>query len=345
MMNVGYVYDPVYLKHDTGYHPENAQRLEAIMAHLEETGLLKQLTPIRPRPATTEELEYVHQASYVSRIQDAASRGGGWLDGDTVMSPDSYDASLYAAGGAIEATDAVISGRTNSAFALVRPPGHHATAMAAMGFCLFNNIAIAAQHALKKHKMKKVAIIDFDVHHGNGTQEAFYNNPQALYISTHQYPHYPGTGTVGETGSGAAEGTTVNIPLPSGSGDEEYRRVFEQIVVPMVRHFRPELILVSAGYDLHWKDRLAMMEVSTAGFAEVIRTIKGLADELCHGKIVITLEGGYNLKALATSVKATFDVLLGNSDIEDPLGQPERRRTAPDITPLIKAIKERHNLP
>ncbi len=343
-MNVSYVYDPVYLKHDTGYHPENAQRLEAIMAHLEETGLLKQLTTLKPRPATTEELEYVHQASYVSRIQDAAVRGGGWLDGDTVMSPDSYDAALYAAGGAMEATDAVISGRLNSAFALVRPPGHHATAMAAMGFCLFNNIAIAVQHALKKHKMEKVAIIDFDVHHGNGTQEAFYNNPQVLYISTHQYPHYPGTGTVSETGSGTAEGTTVNIPLPGGSGDDEYRRVFEQIIVPATRRFHPELILVSAGYDLHWKDRLAMMEVSTAGFAEMVRAIKGLADELCHGKTVITLEGGYNLKALATSVKATFDVLLGKSDIEDPLGQPEHRWAAPDISDLVTRIKEIHKI-
>lgn len=344
-MKVGYVYDPIYLKHETGYHPENAQRLEAIMAHLEETGLLKQLTLIKPRPATTEELAYVHQASYVSRIQDVASRGGGWLDGDTVMSPDSYDAALYAAGGAIEATDAVISGRLNSAFALVRPPGHHATSLTAMGFCLFNNIAIAAQHALKKHKMEKVAIIDFDVHHGNGTQEAFYNNPHVLYVSTHQYPHYPGTGTVGETGSGAAEGSTINIPLPSGSGDEEYRQVFEEIIVPVTRRFHPEFILVSAGYDLHWKDRLAMMEVSTAGFADMVRYIKNLADELCDGKIVITLEGGYNLKALATSVKATFDVLLGKSNIEDPLGQPEHRWASSDIGDLIKAIKETHSLP
>ena len=343
-MKAGYVYDPIYLKHETGYHPENAQRLEAIMAHLEETGQLEQLTFIKPRPVTTEELEYVHQASYISRLQGASSRGGGWLDGDTVMSPDSYDAALYAAGGAIEATNAVISGGVKGAFALVRPPGHHATANDAMGFCLFNNIAIAAQHALKKHELDRVAIIDFDVHHGNGTQEAFYDNPQVLYISTHQYPHYPGTGTVRETGSGAAEGTTVNIPLPGGSGDGEYRRVFEQIIVPAIRRFHPELILVTAGYDLHWKDRLAMMEVSTAGFAEMVRIIKELADELCDGKTVITLEGGYHLKALATSVKATFDVLLGNSDIEDPLGQPERRWSVPDITPLIKAIKERHKL-
>lgn len=343
-MKVGYVYDPVYLKHETGYHPENAQRLEAIISHLEETGLIKHLTSIKPRPATIEELAYVHQTSYISSIQDAVVRGGGWLDADTIMSPDSYDAALYAAGGVIEATDAVLSGRVNSAFALVRPPGHHATAMAAMGFCLFNNIAIAAQHTLKKHKLEKVAIIDFDVHHGNGTQEAFYNDPQVLYVSTHQYPHYPGTGTIDETGSGAAEGTTVNIPLPSGSGDDEYRQVFEQIIVPVTRRFHPELILVSAGYDLHWKDRLAMMEVSTTGFAEMVRTIKELADELCEGKIVITLEGGYNLKALATSVKATFDVLLGRPDIEDPLGQPEQRWAKPDIADLITAIKETHHI-
>jgi len=343
-MKVGYVYDEVYLKHETGYHPENAQRLEAIMAHLEETRLIEQLKPIKPRPATVEELTYVHQASYVSRIQDAAVRGGGWLDADTVMSPDSYDAALYAVGGVIEATDAVISSQVNSAFALVRPPGHHATAMAAMGFCLFNNIAIAARHALKKHKIEKVAIIDFDVHHGNGTQEAFYGSPQVLYVSAHQYPHYPGTGTIGETGSGPAAGSKVNIPLPSGSGDGEYRQVFEQIIMPVTRRFRPELILVSAGYDPHWKDRLAMMEVSTTGFAEMARFIKNLADELCEGKIVLTLEGGYNLKALATSVKATFDVLLGKTEFEDPLGQPEHRWAAPDITDLIRTIKETHKI-
>jgi len=343
-MKVGYVYDPVFLKHETGYHPENARRLEAIVAHLEETGLIDRLIPIKPRPATSEELTYVHQASYVAQIQGAAVRGGGWLDADTVMSPDSYDAALYAAGGVIAATDAVISGGVNSAFALVRPPGHHATAMNAMGFCLFNNIAIAVQHVLKKLQIEKVAIIDFDVHHGNGTQEAFYGSPQVLYVSTHQYPHYPGTGTISETGSDTARGSKVNIPLPSGSGDDEYRQAFEQIIVPVTRRFRPELIMVSAGYDAHWKDRLAMMEVSTAGFAEMVRYIKDLADELCHGKIVMTLEGGYDLKALATSVKATFDVLLGNTDIEDPLGPPERRWATPDITDLIKALKETHHI-
>ena len=260
------------------------------------------------------------------------------------MSPDSYDAALYAAGGVIEATDAVISGKVNSAFALVRPPGHHATATAAMGFCLFNNIAIAARHALKKHKIEKVAIIDFDVHHGNGTQEAFDSDPQVLYISTHQYPHYPGSGTIYETGSGAAQGSKVNIPLPAGSGDDEYRQVFEQIIVPATKRFRPELILVSAGYDPHWADHLAMMEVSVTGFAQIARFIKSLADELCQGRIVLTLEGGYNLKAQALAVKATFDILFGNPDIEDPIGQPERRRASPDISELVTQIRKIHKI-
>ncbi|MGB2826582.1 MAG: histone deacetylase [Dehalococcoidales bacterium] len=343
-MKAGYVYDPIYLKHETGYHPENAKRLEAVMAHLEKTGLIKQLTQVDPRPATVEELSYVHQETYISSLQDMAVRGGGWLDADTVMSPDSYNAALYAAGGVIEATDAVVSGKVNSAFALVRPPGHHATATAAMGFCLFNNIAIAARHAIKKQKLEKVAIIDFDVHHGNGTQEAFDSDPQVLYISTHQYPHYPGSGTIYETGSGAAQGSKVNIPLPAGSGDDEYRQVFEQIIVPVTKRFRPELILVSAGYDAHWADHLAMMEVSVTGFAQIARFIKSLADELCQGRIVLTLEGGYNLKAQALAVKATFDILLGNPDIEDPLGPPERRRAAPDISELVTQIRKIHKI-
>ncbi len=343
-MKVGFVYDPIYLKHDTGQHVENARRLEAIISHLEQTGLKQQLTPIKPRPATIEELSLVHQEQYISHIREAAQRGGGWLDLDTVMSPDSYDAALYAAGGAIKAVEAVMKGEVNSAFALVRPPGHHATPRRAMGFCLFNNIAIAAKYALAKFGLEHLVIIDFDVHHGNGTQEVFYDNPQVLYASTHQYPHYPGTGSIEEIGSGEAEGTIVNIPLPGGCGDAEYQQVFEQIIVPAAKRFKPQLILVSAGYDLHWADELALMQVSVTGFAQMVKIIKGLADELCGGRLVFSLEGGYNLSALAASVKATFEVLLGNTDIEDPLGQTQYQRSAPDITPLLKAIKEIHNL-
>ena len=341
-MKVGFVYDPIYLKHDTGQHVENVRRLEAIISHLEQTGLKQQLTPIKPRPATIAELSLVHREQYISHIQEAAQRGGGWLDMDTVTSSGSYDAALYAAGGAIEATKSVINGEVNSAFALVRPPGHHATAQRAMGFCLFNNVAIAAKYALAK--CEPILIIDFDVHHGNGTQEAFYDNPQVLYVSTHQYPFYPGTGSTEETGSGTARGTTVNIPLPGGSGDTEYLQVFEQIVVPVAKRFKPQLIMVSAGYDTHWADELALMQVSVTGFAQMVKIIKGLADELCGGRLVFCLEGGYNITALAASVKATFDVLLDNASIEDPLGQTQYQFAAPGISPLIKAIKEIHSL-
>jgi acetoin utilization deacetylase AcuC-like enzyme len=343
-MAVGLVYDPIYLKHDTGEHVENGGRLEAIISHLEETGLKKQLTPLKPRPASVEELLLVHTKQHISHIQGIAKKGGGWLDADTVMSPDSYEVALYAAGGTIIATEAVMEGKVNSAFALVRPPGHHATPHRAMGFCLFNNIAIAAAHALAKYKLERVLIIDFDVHHGNGTQEIFYDRPEVMYISTHEYPFYPGTGGIEETGRGAAKGTTVNIPLPAGCGDNEYRQVFEQIIRPIAKRFKPQLVLVSVGYDAHWADGIALMQLSVSGFAQMVKIIKGLADELCDGRLVFVLEGGYHLGALAASVKATFDVLLGNS-VDDPLGQSPHSRTAPQIDNLIRAIKEVHALP
>jgi len=343
-MKVGYVYDPIYLKHDTGEHVESSKRLEAIISILEQTKLKQQLTPIKPRTATVEELSMVHDKHYIAHIQDAAQRGGGWLDADTVMSPDSYQAAIYAAGGLIKATEAVMDGEVDSAFGLVRPPGHHATSQRAMGFCLFNNVAIAAKYAMAKYELDRVLIIDFDVHHGNGTQAAFYDNPQVLYASTHQYPFYPGTGDIDETGTGAAKGTTINIPFPGGYGDAEYLSVFEQIIVPAARRFNPHLILVSAGYDTHWADPLAMMQLSVTGFAQIARIIKGLAEELCSGRLVFTLEGGYNLIALAASVKATFDVLLGSANIDDLLGPSPHRFTTPSIAPLIKAIKEIHNL-
>jgi len=342
-MKVGLVYDPIYLKHDTGQHVENAKRLEAIISYLQQTQLKPQLTLIRPRAATIDELSLVHHTRYISHIQDVAQRGGGWLDVDTVMSPDSYQAAVYAAGGAIRASEAVMDGEVSSAFALVRPPGHHATSQQAMGFCLFNNIAIAAKYALTKYKLERVVIIDFDVHHGNGTQAAFYNDPQVLYISTHEFPFYPGTGRIEETGS-PGTGSTINIPLPAGCGDEEYLQAFQQIIVPATQRFNPQLILVSAGYDLHWADELALMQVSTNGFAQMVRNIKGLADELCGGRLLFSLEGGYNLRALAYSVKATFDVMLGNTSIEDPLGQSPPRFPAPNIEPLLRTIKEIHTL-
>jgi acetoin utilization deacetylase AcuC-like enzyme len=344
-MAVGYVYHPVYLKHDTGQHVEVAARLEAVISHLEKTGLASQLTLIEPRPATIDEIALVHRREYIKEIEEMAQRGGGWLDPDTVMSAGSYEAALYAAGGLIRAVEVVMAGEVTSAFALVRPPGHHATSTQAKGFCLFNNIAIATEYALAEYKLERILIIDFDVHHGNGTQEAFYDNPQVMYISTHQYPFYPGTGDLKETGSGAAAGTNINIPLSAGCGDDEYLEVFEQIIVPAAKRFKPRLILVSAGYDNHWADPLAMMQVSVAGFGQMVGIIKGLADGLCGGRLVFTLEGGYHLDALATSIKATFDRLLGNSNIDDPLGQSPHRFGAANIGQLIETVKGIHKLP
>jgi acetoin utilization deacetylase AcuC-like enzyme len=342
-MKVGYVYDPVYLRHDTGAHPENSRRLEAIVARLEQSGLKERLTLIRPRPATAAELAPVHHEAYIRRIKEVGQSGGGWLDIETVMSPGSWEAALFAAGGAIRAVDAVMAGEVNSAFALVRPPGHHAMPHEAMGFCIFNNVAIAARYALKRHSLGRVAIIDFDVHHGNGTQEAFYDDPAVLYVSTHQYPHYPGTGEAGETGAGQAEGTNVNIPLPRGCGDAEYEQVFAEVIVPVVKRFRPELILVSAGYDAYREDGLAQMQVTVTGFARMVSIIKGLAGDLCGGRLVLCLEGGYQLEALAYSVKATFDVLRGETEIEDPFGPPPRL-FAPDIDSLLASVKKTHGL-
>jgi acetoin utilization deacetylase AcuC-like enzyme len=342
-MAVGYVYHPIYLEHDTGEHVESARRLEAIISYLEKTGLKSRLTLIEPRIASVEELALVHQRQYIKEIEEKAASGGGWLDSDTVMSADSYEVARYAAGGVIRAVEVVMGGEVSSAFALVRPPGHHATSSQAMGFCLFNNIAIAARHALAEYKLERILIIDFDVHHGNGTQEAFYDNPRVMYISTHEYPFYPGTGDINETGTGAAQGTTINIPLPAGCGDGEYLAVFEQVIVPAARRFKPQFILVSTGYDGHWADPLAMMQVSVSGFARMAGIIKGLADELCGGRLALTLEGGYHLEALAASVKATFDVLLGNAT-DDPLGAPPHRFELPNINSLVAEVKQIHKL-
>jgi acetoin utilization deacetylase AcuC-like enzyme len=343
-MKVGLVYEPIYLKHDTGQHVENARRLEETIALLEKSGVKQQLVEVFPEPASVKDLSLVHSIEYISQIESAARAGGGWLDGDTLMSSASYEVALYAAGGAIKATEAVMKGEVDSAFALVRPPGHHAIRGSAMGFCLFNNIAIAAKRIMKDYQLERILIADFDVHHGNGTQDAFYHDPEVLYFSTHQYPFYPGTGSIGEVGVGEGEGTTVNVPLPAWCGDEEYLQVFQQILVPIAHRFQPQLILVSAGYDPHWADQISLMQVSITGFAQMVSILKGLALELCQGRLVFTLEGGYHILALAYSIKATLEVLLGKAEVDDPLGQPTHSRGAPEVKEIIQQVKRVHNL-
>lgn len=343
-MTVGFVYDPVYLEHDTGSHPECSERLVRIMSLLESSGLKDELVSIAPRMATESEITLVHSPDHFERVESACVHGGAWLDGDTFASRGSCKAALYAAGGLLRAVDEVMSGGVRSAFALVRPPGHHATATQAMGFCLFNNVAIAARYAQQSHGLKRILIADFDVHHGNGTQDAFYDDPSVLYFSTHLYPFYPGSGDVDEIGEGAGMGATVNVPLPGGCGDAEYHRAYSEILAPVARRFQPELILVSAGYDPHWSDHLAMMQLTVKGFGDIAGIIKGLADEQCKGRLVFTLEGGYNLEALAYGVKATFDVLLGKTAVDDPIGPPRYGGRAPSIDALLTRIKAVHHL-
>ena len=340
----GYVYDPVYLEHDTGDHPENARRLEAVITGLDNKFIRAQLKLIPARPATLEELIAIHQADYISRVEAFCQRGGGSWDADTVMSKDSYKAALYAAGGSIAAVEAVMKKVVPSAYALVRPPGHHATHDSAMGFCIFNNVAVAASYALKAYKMERVLIIDFDVHHGNGTQEAFSHNPYVLYISMHQYPLFPGTGYLSALEQGSGAGTAINIPLPAGCGDIEYKQAFDEIVVPAAQRFKPELILVSAGYDGHWADDLSNMRLTLDGYFYIARIIQQIAADLCGGRMVFCLEGGYNLKVLSCAVNTTFSLWLGEKLFDDPLGQPPHKISPRGVIELIDEVKKRHSL-
>lgn len=343
-MKAGLVYDPIYLEHDTGDHVENSQRLVAAISHLEETGTKQKLTMLSPRSASMEELETIHRPEYISYVESKGTKGGGWLDADTVICPRSYEVALYAAGGLLTAVEAVAKGEVDSAFALVRPPGHHAVADRAMGFCIFNNVAVAAKFALGKFDFSRVLIADFDVHHGNGTQDAFYDDRRVLYFSTHEYPFYPGTGRMEETGRGEGTGTTVNFPMSAGWGDEEYLRAFQEVLLPVAHEFQPQFILVSVGLDPHWADPLAMMRVSVQGFAQMATILKKLAAELCQGRLVFTLEGGYNLQVVACSIKAVFDVLLGHPEIDDPLGQASTARKPEGFDRHIEAIKRIHRI-
>jgi len=343
-MKVGLVYDPIYLEHDTGQHVENARRLEETIGLLEKSRVMQQLIQVCPEPASVKELSLVHSIEHISRIEDASRAGGKWLDADTVISPASYKVALYAAGGVLKATEVVMREEVDSALALVRPPGHHATQKRAMGFCLFNNIAIAAKQTIENYHLDRVLIIDFDVHHGNGTQEAFYNDPKVLYFSTHQYPFYPGTGGINEIGNEEGQGTTVNVPLPAWCGDEEYLQVFHQILIPVAHRFQPQVIMLSAGYDTHWADQISLMQVSIDGFAQMMSILKELASELCHNRLIFALEGGYHTSALAHSINATLEVLLGEPKVDDPLGKPTYSRTAAGVQDIIQRVKRLHKL-
>jgi acetoin utilization deacetylase AcuC-like enzyme len=323
--------DRRFLAHDPGAgHPESPQRLEAILTDLERSPL-PGVTIEAPRPATAAEIDAVHDPSYRLLLEKIAGESL-QLDPDTATSPGSVEAAVLAAGAAVGAVEAVMSGRANNAFALVRPPGHHALAYRAMGFCLLNNVAIAAE-AARRAGAQRVAILDWDVHHGNGTQDIFAARPDVLYMSIHQYPFYPETGAAHEVGTGAGRGTTINCPLPGGQSDADYGVAFHDLFLPAARAVAPDLILVSAGYDAHARDPLADMRVTERGYAAMTALTMQLAAETCGGKLALFLEGGYDLPALAGSVRATLESLTGRHD-DFPQGAG---REAPDAVAAARA--------
>jgi acetoin utilization deacetylase AcuC-like enzyme len=319
--NTGIVKDRRYLRHGTDFtHPETPQRLISIYEMLENPDMAWKFVGIDAREATREELERVHRPSYVDAIAATAGKSMFMLDPDTMATAETYDVARLAAGGVMNAIDGVVSGEADNAFALVRPPGHHAQPAVAAGFCIFNNIAVGARHALARRGMERILIVDWDLHHGNGTQEIFYEDRQVLYFSTHQSPAYPGTGSLEEMGKGKGIGYTINIPVRPGADDGFYVRLFREILSPVAQTFQPEIILVSAGFDIYIGDPLGEMRVTPEGFACLTRILLNLADECCGGRLVMVLEGGYHIQGLTKSVRAVLLELLGETRVtEDEL--------------------------
>ena len=313
---VGYALDSRFLDHrNPSGHPECPERLESVMAMLDELGTRDQLGKVCGEMVPLDLVTQVHSKELVQALSDSMRQPYTRFDADTYACSDSFEVARLAAGHGVELTRRVLAGTLGAGFALIRPPGHHAESNRAMGFCLLNNVAVAAQAALRETSVDRVAIVDFDVHHGNGTQEIFYSRSDVLYISAHQYPLYPGTGALQESGQDQGLGFTANFPLPAGLGNPTYNSLFFDLVCPLVEAFGPQLILVSAGYDAHAQDPLATMNVSEEGFGQVTRQLNRSADRACQGKIVYFLEGGYNLEALAGSVCATIrETLSPGSD-------------------------------
>ena len=343
MRKTAIVYDPFNLRHTLEGHPENFRRLEGTWQLLQDDGILHNLIRVPSSPAPLDAILRVHTAKYVERLQALSARGGGRIDADTYANADSYQAALLAAGGLLNLTDMVLQGQVDNGFALIRPPGHHALEHRGMGFCLLANAAIAARWAQDHHGLERILIVDFDVHHGNGTQDIFYDDPTVLFFSAHQFPYYPGTGAADEVGSEMAYGTTINIPFPTFVGDAGYLTAFQRVLEPLARDFRPQLMILSAGFDAHWLDPLAGMNLSISGYMQMVQSLLALADELCNGKLVCVLEGGYHLEVLAHSVLSTIRLLSGSAQgISDPFGVAQQRER--DVTNLLSRLQNLHNI-
>lgn len=344
-MATAYASHSKFTEHDFPRHPEHAGRISAVWEQLGRQRLLDQVDRIELTPASDEQILAVHSPSHLARLvavaqADRITR----LDPDTYALPKSTAVARLAAGAVVGAVDSVLLGNADNALAVVRPPGHHATVDWQMGFCLLNNIAIAARHAQARHNCGKVLIIDYDVHHGNGTQDIFYADPSVLFISIHQSPFYPGTGGLNETGSAGGAGYTLNVPVAGGHGDASYERIFAEVVWPAAERFAPDLMLVSAGFDAHWVDPLANMQLSLAGYDRLARACLQMAERLCGGKIAFVMEGGYDLAALAHGWCNIARALLGSDEVNDPYGPAPRATSGGDIRRVIAEAKHIHGL-
>ena len=304
------IHDPICREHDTGDHPECARRLVAIEETLRRTGLWDRCRELPARRATREELGRVHAASWLDTLDRIEAEGGGWIDGDTVASERSVEAARWAAGGVLAAVDAVVSGADRTALCLVRPPGHHATPTRGMGFCLVNNVAVAAAHLVAAHGLQRVLVVDWDVHHGNGTQDAFYDRADVMYVSTHRYPFYPGSGASRETGRGAGAGFTVNLPFPAGTPGDEVVSELKKVLAMQADLFRPQFVLVSAGFDAYRDDPIGGLDLEPWHYREMTDAVVALAKRYAEGRVVSALEGGYHLGALGRCVAEHLEGLL-----------------------------------
>lgn len=311
-MSTALIYDSAYLNHQTGRHPENAARIRRILATLEaDPELMESLVRISPIPASDEDVARCHSQRLTDHVKNLCSRNVSHIDMDTVICPESFEIARLAAGAVISGVDAVMSGEANNVFALVRPPGHHATPNRAMGFCLFNNVAIGARYAQARYGVENVVVIDWDVHHGNGTQDIFYADPTVFYFSTHQYPYYPGTGAKDETGIDTGEGFTLNIPLGERTSARNHREAFTLALDIIENKLPPDLILISAGFDAHLGDPLGGLMLEDKDFEEMTKEVMDLAYRRSHGRVVSVLEGGYNLETLGQTVKTHINALCG----------------------------------
>jgi len=347
MKKTAVIFTQKYMDHNPGVgHPESPARLRVIMKELNKSGLLEtgRCSLVEPEPASVKEVELIHESDYIQLVKGVCASGGGLLDlGDTVVSPKSFEVALLAVGGAMKAVDLVMTGKFQNAFALVRPPGHHAGPYYALGFCIFNNAAIAAAHLLHDFNLERVLILDIDAHHGNGTQEIFYDNDQVLYVSLHQDPtDFPGTGFADEVGEGKGLGYTVNIPFPFRINDQIYLEAFNQIVIPIIRQYRPQFIVVSTGLDGHYTDSVASLSLSALNYVEIFGKVLELASKFCRGKLVAILEGGYSLRFLGRMAVAVIAKMAGVPYIikdKQPVVGPRIKKRAKKIIKDVRGIQ------